>query len=133
MDQHAHAFNAGNFRQFVGIYDFPLAMEVEGQMMLFVTPDALVASMRGYRLMLAGLDSATIRPRVKAVELPRHSRFRIWTSWLHFDAAGTEFGVSEFVYHCRDRRDHICVEMVSVLKSFDAAMVPAQPTQAFRA
>lgn len=133
LDRKAALLNSADFRSFVSDYDFPMALHLEGNLVLFVNPDALIEGMRDFRRMLAAEGMHQMIPHVRAVEMPRRARFRIWSTWDHLDGEGTVLSRSDYVYHCRERGGRILTEMVQVTRVASSRMLPRAPVQAFRA
>ena len=132
LTRKAALLNAADFRSFVADFDFPMALYVEGNLVLFVNPDAMVGGMTRFRAMLAQDGMHHRVPRLRAVEIPRLGRFRLWANWDHFDAEGRVVSQSDCVYHCRARGGHITSEMVQVTRVASQRLLPPLPVQAFR-
>lgn len=132
LDRKAAWLNAGDFRGFVSDFDFPMALHIEGSLLLFVNPDAMIERLQQFRQILAQDGMHHMTPRLRAVEIPRLGRFRIWANWDHFDADGTVVRRSDYLYHCRERGGRITSEMVQVTQVASARLVPRVPVQAFR-
>ncbi|MGB8815472.1 MAG: hypothetical protein WCC57_20030 [Paracoccaceae bacterium] len=129
----ARLMNSRNLFGLASGFDFPLIVEIEGQTILYVTPNAMMTGTADFLGDLAQQGYVSMHPRVRAVEMPRKGRFRIWAHWEHRNAAGVTVSVSDYLYHCRDRARSICVEMVQVQKAAHPALVPNVTYQQFQA
>jgi hypothetical protein len=133
LDRTAAFLNAADHRGLVAAFDFPLALHVEGSLVVYVNAAAMIEGLQRFRQLLAQDGLVTMLPRLRAVEIPRQGRFRIWAHWEHFDAQGRQRSRSDYLYHCHQGRGRITVEMVQVTRAATRRLVPAQPVQAFRA
>jgi hypothetical protein len=133
LDREAGFLNAADHRNFVADCEFPLAMHVEGSLVVYVNAEAMIEGLQRFRHLLALDGMVGMAPRLRAVEIPRHGRFRIWAHWDHFDAEGRQRGRSDFLYHCHQQQGRITIEMLQVTRAASRRLLPDQPVQAFRA
>lgn len=113
--------NAGRFADWVAQCDFPFAMQVEGEMTVYQTPALALAAWQRCEATRRAAGIVQVQTRIVALELPRLSRFRVWTEVLHLDAAGIAQSASQVIHYFRDRGDWYCLEMQAV----SARAVPA--------
>tara|TARA_R110002124_G_scaffold53516_1_gene153494 strand:- start:26 stop:448 length:423 start_codon:yes stop_codon:yes gene_type:complete len=123
FDPHLSALIADNLSTFVSDYDFPLALYVEGERVVYPSPVVMKQASAAYRRWLIDHGVNHYTCRINAVDIPRQSRFRVWvTIFAHHTGRGT-FDQTESVYFLRDKRGQLLIEMVECTETPDAAFV----------
>jgi hypothetical protein len=84
-----------------GTFDFPLAVQMDEDMLVFSDPQDLLAGVKLYRAEMTRLGVATMTTRITAIELPRDGRFRIWADWDIIRDGQIEVGAKRSIYYCR--------------------------------
>lgn len=94
-------------------FDFPLAVQVEGMLMVFREPREFEFLIGAHRAALFEMGLVDLSLRMTAVEIPREGRFRVWIEWDHILPDGVWPGASTSIFYCRDvGTDSFRVEMV---------------------
>lgn len=109
-------FQSGHFERIVAHYDFPLALHLEGRLVLMSRPADLEQYLVCFRAAAEAARQVRIEPHVIAVEIPRRGRFRAWVRYAHHDAQGNLIAQSERTFFCRDKGDRILVEMLELTR-----------------
>ncbi|NHB76295.1 hypothetical protein [Rhodobacter calidifons] len=108
---------AGRIEALLDYYAFPLPIFLPAERLLLSgRPEArLFLSLLRQRLLRDGV--AALRPEVRAVELPRAGRFRVWADWNELTLAGEAGRSSSAVYFCRATALGPQVEMVNYTRA----------------
>ncbi len=130
IHDHHRLMDEGRFADVMGNYEFPLAVEIDGALQVYPNEAAFLQAMLAFRAALLAAGITAIVPRIAAVELPRHGRFRIWVDWDHWRGDALEKSARHSIYYCRqaagrDRRE--IVEMMQCTAYLVDCSVPDMP------
>lgn len=102
----------GRIDDLLDAYLFPLPIFLPERRMLLLGPDhtRLVLALLHDQLVRTGI--VAVRPELRAVELPRDGRYRLWADWHEIDASG-ETRSSSAIYYCRTTALGPRIEMVN--------------------
>lgn len=94
-------------------YHFPLPVFLDGRMVIVRTPDEAKAMLCLQRAAYLQRGVIAVRPQVRALDLPRSGRFRVWVEWqeLALPVDGTR--ISDAVYYCQQSPSGLRIEMVN--------------------
>lgn len=92
---------AGRIDEIVATYIYPLPVFLPQQRLVLQGPDEARAVFAVLRQALVESGIAALCPQVRAVELPRAGRFRVWVDWQELALPGGEVRTSSAIYYCR--------------------------------
>jgi hypothetical protein len=104
---------AGRMDELLDAYLFPLPVFLPSQRLLLNGPEEARAVFTVLRLSLLRSGVVTLRPQIKAVELPRSGRYRLWVDWQELVMPSAELRVSSGIYYCRATPLGPRIEMVN--------------------
>lgn len=104
---------AGRIDELLQSYIFPLPVFLPEQRMLLTGPEeaVLVFAILRRSMLLGGV--VALQPKIRAVELPRGGRYRLWVDWQELVMPSGEMRVSQAIYYCRATDLGPRVEMVN--------------------
>lgn len=113
LRQRGELLLSGQIDALVASYLFPLPVFLQSNLMILHRPEDAGAVLAVLRDALIGRSVVALRPQIKAVDLPRAGRFRVWVDWheLAIPAEGTH--MSSAIYYCRQTEAGIRFEMVN--------------------
>ncbi len=98
-------------------FDFPLAVQVEGMLVVFKDPKEFEYMIGAHRAALFEMGLTDLALRMTAVEIPRDGRFRVWIEWDHILPDGIWPGATTSIFYCRDAGEQgYRIEMVDFTK-----------------
>jgi hypothetical protein len=112
FDTQLAALMRDDYAAFVSDYDFPLALQIEGEWVVYTSPLQLIEDLRTYRQWLLSIGVTILRCRINAVDVPRGDRFRVWTTVFHTDPQSATTTRSENLFFVREKRGRFLIEMV---------------------
>ena len=92
---------AGRIDELLSSYIYPLPIFLPQQRMVVQGPEQARTVFTILREALAQDGIVALRPQVRAVELPRAGRFRLWVDWQELAMPGGEVRTSSVIYYCR--------------------------------
>lgn len=104
---------AGRIDELLGSYVFPLPVFLPQQRMLLTGPEEAVLVFAVLRRSLLRGGVVALQPKIRAVELPRNGRYRLWVDWQELVMPSGEMRVSQAIYYCRTTDLGPRVEMVN--------------------
>lgn len=104
---------AGRFDEMLDSYLFPLPVFLPAQRVLLPGPQAARAMLSILRRSLLQSGVVALRPQVRAVELPRAGRYRLWVDWQELVMPAAELRTSQAIYYCRATELGPRIEMVN--------------------
>lgn len=102
---------AGRHEDLAREYLYPYPVYMAGRQQVLRSPCEMQVSLRRLQTMKQALGVTRMEARVRAIELPRKGRFRVWVSGSSFCAEGKLQGTSQFVHYCRETSEGIKTEM----------------------
>lgn len=103
---------SGRIDEMIDTYLFPLPVFLPTQRMLLHGPKEARAVLSILRRSLLQSGVVALRPQVRAVELPRAGRYRLWVDWQELVMPAAELRISQAIYYCRATELGPRVEMV---------------------
>lgn len=104
---------AGRIDELIGSYIFPLPVFLPEQRMLLNGPEEAILVFAVLRRSLLQEGVMALQPKIRAVELPREGRYRLWVDWQELVMPSGEMRVSSAIYYCRTTPLGPRVEMVN--------------------
>ncbi|WP_295080867.1 hypothetical protein [Tabrizicola sp.] len=104
---------AGRIDELIGSYIFPLPVFLPEQRMLLNGPEEAILVFAVLRRSLLQEGVVALQPKIRAVELPRDGRYRLWVDWQELVMPSGEMRVSSAIYYCRTTALGPRVEMVN--------------------
>lgn len=104
---------AGRIDELLDSYVFPLPIFLPAERLLISGPQEARVLFALMRQALVQDRIVALRPEVKAVELPRAGRFRVWVNWHELPAQGGVPRSSSAIYFCRVTSLGPRIEMVN--------------------
>lgn len=104
---------AGRIDELIGSYIFPLPVFLPEQRMLLNGPEEAILVFAVLRRSLLQEGVVALQPKIRAVELPREGRYRLWVDWQELVMPSGEMRVSSAIYYCRTTPLGPRVEMVN--------------------
>ncbi|MES2539907.1 MAG: hypothetical protein V4720_16655 [Pseudomonadota bacterium] len=104
---------AGRIDELIGSYIFPLPVFLPEQRMLLNGPEEAILVFAVLRRSLLQEGVVALQPKIRAVELPREGRYRLWVDWQELVMPSGEMRVSSAIYYCRTTALGPRVEMVN--------------------
>lgn len=104
---------AGRIDELLDSYVFPLPIFLPGERLLLSGPREARVLFALMREALIRQRTVALRPEVKAVELPRAGRFRVWVTWHEVPMQGGRPRSSSATYFCRVTSLGPRIEMVN--------------------
>ena len=104
---------AGRIDELIGSYIFPLPVFLPEQRMLLNGPEEAILVFAVLRRSLLQEGVVALQPKIRAVELPRDGRYRLWVDWQELVMPSGEMRVSSAIYYCRTTPLGPRVEMVN--------------------
>jgi hypothetical protein len=101
VELHQSLLQNGAVAEMPQTFDFPFAIQVDEDLQVFANAPDLAQAVSRHIAKMAVLGVTSTAPRVTAVELPRHGRFRIWVDWDVMRGAGLEPGAKRSILYCR--------------------------------
>jgi hypothetical protein len=120
FDTHMNCLLQPDLATFVSNYDFPLALYVEGEVIVYASPVQLLEAMAVYRDWLLSKGVCQIQMRINAVDMPRNDRFRVWTTTFYHSATDQVRTRCENIHYLREKRGRYLIEMVHCNETPDA-------------
>ncbi len=127
FDTQFAALMRGDFQTCVSDYDFPLALHIKGDWVVYNSPTAMMEAMASYRDGLLKTGTTALQCRVNAVDTPRKGRFRAWTTITHLDADQIQAAQTESLYFIREKRGRFLIEMVQCTRMPELELVSESP------
>lgn len=103
---------AGRIDELLSAYRFPLPVFLPTQRMVLQGPEEARAVFAILRRALLQGGIVALSPQVKAVELPRGGRFRLWVDWQELAMPGGVNSTSSAIYYCRATPLGPLIEMI---------------------
>jgi len=110
-------------------YLFPMAVYLEDHLISLQSAEEAVDMLRALRMTLRPLVLSALTITVKAVEVPRKGRFRVWATWRGVSEAPACVAQTDVVYYMRETPLGYRTEMLHYLRVGSCALrsyVPAQ-------
>lgn len=104
---------AGRIEELLATYHFPLPIFLPEQRLVLQGPEEARAAFAILHRGLAQGGIVELRPQVKAVELPRAGRFRVWVDWQELALQDVQVSTSSVIYYCRATPLGPLIEMVN--------------------
>lgn len=109
----ADSLLSGRYEGIAADYAYPLPVYLGANRIIVRTPDEAQAMLNLQHSVYLGRGVQRLTPTVKALDLPRGGRFRVWVDWRE-DAPDTrETRVSTAQYYCRITPAGLRIEMVN--------------------
>lgn len=109
----ADSLMSGRYDQIAEGYRYPLPVYLGARRMIVRNPDEAKAMLILQHSVYLGRGVVSLVPNVKAIDLPRGDRFRVWVDWQEKAMPGTESRVSSALYFCRQSDSGLQIEMVN--------------------
>jgi hypothetical protein len=113
MAARADKMLSGQMEAIAASYAFPLPVYLSDQPLVVSSPERACAMLCLQRLSMIQRQVVALRPTVKAIDLPRNGRFRVWVDWLEQAIPAEGTGRSSAVYYCTTRGSELQIEMVA--------------------
>ncbi len=111
----AAGFSEGRMQPFLLRTVTPFALHIEDDFVSFQSQDAMARALLRYHTLLVGLGVSRLVPLVRALELPRRSRFRSWVELFYHRGPLVLPETSTAIFYGRDTRLGPMFEMVQFL------------------
>ncbi|MFN4192757.1 MAG: hypothetical protein ACK4FR_07430 [Tabrizicola sp.] len=92
---------AGRIGDLLDCYIYPLPVFLPTGRLLLAGPNEARAALSLLRHALLQGGVGALRPQVRAVELPRAGRFRVWVDWHELPQGAGPVRESSAIYYCR--------------------------------
>jgi hypothetical protein len=93
---------------------FPFVMYQDERQLVLTSPEEFVDVCSKFCVAQRSRNVAQIRVRVFAVDLPRHSRFRVWVGYDDLDLRGDTLHHWEAIHYCRETQCGLKSEMLEL-------------------
>jgi hypothetical protein len=103
---------SGQFERIVAEYCFPLPVHLGQSRVIVRSADEATAMLGLQQAVLLGRGVTTVIPCVKALDLPRVGRFRVWVDWHEKTLRAQGDRVSSVIYYCHQTPAGFRIEMV---------------------
>lgn len=104
---------SGRIDELLSGYLYPLPVFLPQQRMVLQGPNEAQAAFAILRRVLVQGGVVALQPQVKAVELPRSGRFRVWVDWQELALQDDKLSTSSVIYYCRATPLGPLIEMVN--------------------
>lgn len=112
----ATGFNARRMQPFLAFTVMPFAVQIADEFLPFQDHDSLEEALLRYQAVLAGKGVSALQPHVRALELPRQGRFRLWVEMVFLRGAEPLPQTSAAILYARDTGRGPMLEMVQFLR-----------------
>jgi hypothetical protein len=103
---------SGRFDDLASTYFIPKVAFLEGRQLVLTEPEDMVAVLRELATKLRLRGVVRLIPSVKALEIPRNGRFRVWVHWEEISGSPANDGTSDAIYYFRETEAGLRSEMV---------------------
>ncbi len=101
MQWRASLLMSGKFRELAEEYLYPLPVYLGGRQQVLRNKAEMETALRRLSVIAKSSGITRIDATVRALELPRAGRFRVWISHRDFGPEGQLRGGGQFVHYCR--------------------------------
>jgi len=129
FDAHLSSLISGDVAAFVSDYDYPMALYVEDEIVVYPSPVALTEASGAYRRWLINSGITHYTCRINAVDIPKLNRFRVWVTIFAHCAKCDTVDQTESIYFLRDKRGQLLIEMVDCTETPDSAFLQSRRWQ----
>lgn len=112
LDLQADLLHSGNFERVADLYDIPLGVHVEGELLVYRSRLALLHGLQNLMSEYRANGVRALCWHLAAIELVRDRRFRLWINWDHVFDDRIESAANKVTYFCRLEGQGLKVEMV---------------------
>jgi hypothetical protein len=112
MKWRSDLLNTERVDDLIGEYLFPLAIYQDEYHLVVQGPEELRCELRRLRDSQTERGIVRMDAKVRAMDLPRNGRLRIWVSYLTLDAQGRTVTHSEVIHYCRQTAEGLKTEML---------------------
>ena len=108
------SFDPGGEEAALSDYDFPLPVIWPQGRRVFARPQEYLDKLGPLHAECRRMGARRLEVQLRAQELPRDGRFRLWLLCSYLSETGETVAVVDKTLFCRDRGHRICVEMVEL-------------------
>ncbi len=101
----AREFSKGNLRKAAERFNYPSAIYLGTEALLYHSPKEMGEALAAYKKKLAAFEHYKTMAQVVATTPKRRDKQIIWVNWLHYDCSGNEIEKSSIKYFCCDTPD----------------------------
>lgn len=92
-------------------YLYPFPVYLNGRQQVLRSPAEMELSLRRLHTHAMARGVVSAETQVRAVELPRRGRFRVWVWYRNLDEKGAAINQGQFLHYCRETTSGIKTEM----------------------
>lgn len=116
LQRRADLLLAGNYREMAADYGCPIGFYHGDRVLAVRSTDEFVTLFAAVHMSLQRRGVLRLVPVVKAVELPRKGRQRLWVRWNQVAANPADSRAAEVIYYCRQTPGRLVTELVQYLQ-----------------
>jgi hypothetical protein len=111
-DFRAAALSSGRYDLMAKEYTYPLTIFLDGKPQIVLTPESVQSFYESFHgaMKAEGFDRLTAQ--VKAEDLPRRGRFRMWTEWFAHGPRKATSPIATTICYCSTVSGSVMTEMV---------------------
>jgi hypothetical protein len=123
----ARHYNAGDMVSACASFRFHLPVQIIDKMILFRSAAELAQGLREFQRLNKKMGLGHAVPRVRAIEIPRQGRFRLWVDWCYASGSSGETTGSQVIYYCVMQNETLHIDMANYVSTRAAQMRDFRP------